>query len=296
MAEAERELVKDILKKIPRPNYAEMPLLYQELDEMTQRIGEVLISSKLFDSNASTVCFDKATKESIIELINRNHDVMIPFFVMICGFSVRELERLYGIHDVYALRERLDSEGLRKFAEAVVDNLRYPLKLETVLYKFYKNWEEHQKRHYRGKRIEKYVIDVAKEIGFNADKLTLEEINGSKRDIDCAIPPDPTNLKVAIQVRTGVLRDLVKRAKEFSTEFDEVLKYYPNIKFGIVYFVPQHEAEKREEIRKKVEHEREGKRPYDFVIVTSDLEELKRELTESLKNFRYREGRTSSSG
>jgi len=44
----------------------------------------------------------------------------------------------------------LDLDLLVYFADLVRSLLAHPLRLETVLYKFYKNWEEHQRRHWRG--------------------------------------------------------------------------------------------------------------------------------------------------
>jgi hypothetical protein len=202
---------------------------------------------------------------------------------MICGFSVRELERLYGIKDVYTLRTNIkDERKLNAFAEAIVDNLRYPLSLEAVLYKFYKNWEEHQKRHYRGREAEEFVIEVLKKYGYDAGKIKVL-CKGKEREIDCAIPPDSQNLRVAIMIRRGVFRDLVKRAKEYSAEFDELMECYPNVKFVVVYFVSPHERERMNEIRSRIESEREGKRPYDLIILTS--EEITEVLLKKLKEW-----------
>jgi len=285
MAENEsKDLIDNIITKIPRPNYVEIPQLYEKIDSMAQKIGEILVSSKLFDPNTLTIHFEKASKKDIIELIRRDPDVMVPFFVMVCGFSVRELERLYDIRDIYRLRSEPDMIRLSKFAEAIMDNLRYPLHLETVLYKFYKNWEEHQKRHYRGRRIEELIINMLRKHGIHAGKIKIT-CHGDQREIDCAIPPDPNRLKVAIQIRTGVRRDLIKRAKEFSSEFDEVLKCYPEAKFVAIYFTSPHEEKRREEIYRKILDERRGKRPYDLVIVTSKLEEIEEQLVEKLKEW-----------
>jgi len=279
-----KDLINNIISKIPRPNYVEIPQLYEELDSMAQRIGEILVSSKLFDSDTLTIHFEKAGKKDIIELIKRDPNVMVPFFVMICGFSVRELERLYDIRDIYHLRSKLDMVKLNKFAEAIMDNLKYPLHLETVLYKFYKNWEEHQKRHYRGRRIEELVINMLRKREIPAGKIKII-CHGDQREIDCAIPPDPDRLRVAIQIRTGVHRDLIKRAKEFSSEFDEILKCYPDVKFVVIYFTSPHEEERREEIYRKILDERRGKKPYDLVIVTSKLEEIEEQLVRKLEEW-----------
>jgi hypothetical protein len=267
------EIVDEILRKIPRPNYSELPELYEELDRMTKEIGRILMESKLFDKASCTVKFDKASVEDIERLISKNPEVMVPFFVTVCGFSERELARLHGIKNVYSLRERLKRSKLRAFAEAVCDQLKHPISLETLLFKFYKNWEEHQKRHRRARYAEELVIDFLRSRGYEAGKIRVN-IGGKEREIDCAIPPDPNNPQVVIQIRRGVLRDLVKRAKEYSTEFDEILQHYKNIKFVVVYFVLPHEQNRIKEIQSKIASEREGKKPYDLVLVISTQEEL----------------------
>ena len=270
MDQALEEVINEILRKIPRPNYSELPALYEDLDRMTRRIGRVLIESGILERDSLMLRFDKAGKDEIIELITRDPDVMIPFFVMICGFSVRELERLYGIRNVYSLRSNVrDRDKLARFAEAVKDNLNHPIHVEAALYKFYKNWEEHQKRHYRAREAEEFVVNTLRRHGYEAGKIKIT-CKGTEREIDCAIPPDPRRVRVAIQIRRGVFRDLVKRAKEYSSEFDELLECYPNIKFVVIYFVSPHEKSRINEIRARIESERKGKKPYDLVILTPD--------------------------
>ncbi|RJS91377.1 hypothetical protein CW705_03960 [Candidatus Bathyarchaeota archaeon] len=235
---------------------------------MTKKIGDIVMQSELFEPQTLLIRFDRADKTKIIRLIRKNSDVMIPFFVMICGFSVRELERLYNIKNVYSLRANVsEQEKLAAFAEAVEDNLKHPIHLETALYKFYKNWEEHQKRHYRGRKSENFVIETLRLHKYPARKIKVQ-CRGKEREIDCAIPPDPQNLRVAIMIRRGVFRDLVKRAKEYSTEFDELVECFPDIKFVVIYFISPHEKNKMDKVRSKIESEREGRRPYDLIILT----------------------------
>jgi vacuolar-type H+-ATPase subunit F/Vma7 len=273
-------IIELILRRIPRPNYGELPNLYEELDNMARRIGIILISSELFDSDKSCINFDRATEDVISNLIERDPGVMVPFFVMICGFSVRELERLYGIKNVYSLMTHLDREKLANFAQAITENLRGCIHIEALLYKFYKNWEEHQKRHYRGSTAEKFVIEFLKKNGYKADKIKVK-CKDKVREIDCAIPPDPQNLQVIVMIRYGVFRDLVKRAKEFSSEFDELSQCFPNAKFVVVYFVSPHESSKLKEVYERIESERVEKRPYDLVILTKeDLSKLLEKLKE----------------
>jgi len=279
----DERIVKEILSKIPRPNYEEIPALYIELDDMTKRIAKVLLSSRIYDRETETVRFEKATPEDIYNLIAEDPDVMIPFFVMICGFSVRELERLSKISDIYALRDkskfRTKKVIARRFAEVVKDNLHHSLYLETVLYKFYKNWEEHQKRHYRAK-IEDKVRKFFRDHGYDCGKIKIH-CKDKDIEVDGAIPPDPKKVKVVFQIRTGVRRDLVKRAKEFSSEFDTILQCYPHIKFVVVYLVSPHERDRLEEIRRIIVGERKEKRPYDAVILTwEELEDLLKKFKE----------------
>jgi hypothetical protein len=274
------EVIESILKKIPRPNYSEFPDLYEELDNMTREIGIILINSSLFERETLSVRFDKANENIVYELIKKNPKVMVPFFVMICGFSVRELERLYGIKDVYSLTERLDARKLKRFVNAIVDNLKDPIHIEALLYKFYKNWEEHQKRHFRGSTVEKFIIEFLKRNGYEAGKIEVK-CRDKKREVDCAIPPNPQNPRVIIMIRYGVFRDLVKRAKEFSSEFDELSQCFPNAKFVVVYLISPHEQDRLEDVRKRIEGERAGKRPYDFVILRKeDLDRLLERMRE----------------
>ena len=209
-----------------------------------------------------------------------NPNIMIPFFVTICGFSERELERLYGIRNVYGLGEHAKRKA-EELANAIKKYLKYPYHLETVIYKFYKNWEEHQKRHFRGRRAEELVGRILLEHGYDAGK-TKVVCRGEEIEIDYAIPRSG-NIQVAIMVRHGVFRDLVKRAKEFSTEFDMLMECFPGIRFIVVYLVSQHEKNRINDIRKRIEAEREGKRPYDLIILTED--ELKELLPRKLEEW-----------
>lgn len=134
----------------------------------------------------SKIRFDKADESIIKELILENPNIMIPFFVTICGFSERELERLYGIRNVYGLGEHAKRKA-EELANAIKKYLKYPYHLETVIYKFYKNWEEHQKRHFRGRRAEELVGRILMEHGYDAGK-TKVVCRGEEIEIDYAIP------------------------------------------------------------------------------------------------------------
>jgi hypothetical protein len=97
---------------------------------------------------------------------------------------------------------------------------------------------------------------------------------GKRREIDCAVPRDKP--VVAINVRVGVREDRAKRIKEFATELKEVrecgVKY-----FVVIYFVPEHEKNKLEEIRAEFLKEA----PFDLVFLTrEELELLVKKLRE----------------
>ena len=151
--------------------------------------------------------------------------------------------------------------------------LAHPLRLETVLYKFY-NWEEHQRRHWRGRKAEKDTCEVIARYCRDVGKRKFQ-CGGKKREIDCAVPRDKP--VVAINVREGVGEDRAKRIKEFAAELKEAkecgIKY-----FVVVYFVPEHEKNKLEEIR--AEFLREA--PFDLAILTREELEL---LAEKLREW-----------
>ena len=39
------EIIDEILKKIPRPSYNELPSLYEDLDQMARKIGSISLTS-----------------------------------------------------------------------------------------------------------------------------------------------------------------------------------------------------------------------------------------------------------
>jgi hypothetical protein len=183
---------------------------------------------------------------------------------MIAGLSHRELKRR-GLGSVYSPRRARNREKLRPLADLVRSLLAHPLRLETVLYKFY-NWEEHQKRHWRGRKVEKDTCEVIARYCRNVGKRKFQ-CGGKKREIDCAVPRDMP--VVAINVRKGVKEYRAKRIKEFATELREAkecgIKY-----FVVVYFVPEHEKNKLEEIRAEFLKEA----PFDLVVLTREEFEL----------------------
>jgi hypothetical protein len=249
-----------------------IPELYRELDEMTRRIAEILTASSLYNAETQEVDFGKATSEDLVELISKDPEVMVPFFVMITGLSHRELKRR-GLRGVYSLRRTRNREKLRLFADLVRSLLAHPLRLETVLYKFYKNWEDHQRRHWRGRKAEKDTCEVIARYCRDVGKRKFQ-CGGKRREIDCAVPRDKP--VVAISIREGESEDRAKRIKEFAAELKEAkeggIKY-----FVVAYFVPKHEKNKLEEIR--TEFLREA--PFDLVILTrEELELLVKKLRE----------------
>ena len=261
------------IEEFPRPNIKELPGLYSELDRLVSA-AEALIRGlppHLFDKETQVIRFGSMSVTDLADLISGDPDVMVMAFTRVCGLSVREFSRLFGLNNVYKLRTSRDwpagdDEGL--FVRSIGGLLPEHMHVETFLYAFYKMWEEHQKRHYRG-RFEEDVRAFFRAHGYTCEKLTTPtEING-------AIPPyDP---RVLLQIRAGVRRDLVKRAKEFSTEFDEGMKAFPKARFVVVFNIAEHELDKREEIRRVIVSQRSG-RPYDGVYFQDELPDALKSL------------------
>jgi len=262
------------IKDFPRPNFEELPSLYDELDRLADRVEKAIRSLKneLFDPHSELISFDKISEDDMIGLIRKDPEALVPAFTRVCGLTVREFERLYGLENVYKLRNRLrwqmPTEDERKFAKAIVEQLgSAKMYLETFVYTFYKMWEEHQKRHARGRKAEEDVRKFFEDHGYECKKLTEPvEVNG-------AIPPasDPKKVRVVIPIRTGVRRDLVKRAKEYSSEFDRFKNEFPNAKVIIVFRIPRYELDIKEEIRETIIEERRDKEPYDGVFFYDEL-------------------------
>ena len=89
----------------------DIPELYGELDEMTRHIAEILTDSSLYNAGAQDVDFGKATSEDLVELIGKDPEAIVPFFVMITRLSHRELKRR-GLGRVYLLRRVRDREAI----------------------------------------------------------------------------------------------------------------------------------------------------------------------------------------
>lgn len=261
--------IENFLTKIPRPNINELIDLYNELDEMTKQIAEILVElpQPFYDPISGILFFERMTEEILIPIIEKNPKALIPFFTTICGLSIREFERLYNVKDVYSLQTKFnrDSQKEKKFVKIIKDLLPPQIYIETVLYKFYKNWEEHQKRHKRGKAFEESVRTFFRKNGYDCRKIT------SPIEVDAAIPSD--NPLIVIPIRIGVTRDLVKRAKEFGSEFNEIRKYFSRAKFVVVFGIPVHESHQREIIREKIkEYGPAG--GYDAIVFGDELETL----------------------
>ena len=151
--------VEDFLDKIPRPNLDEFFELYEHLDEMVIRAARILSQLSSYDHDSGFIDFSEMTERELLEVISEDPYVFVPLFTTICGLSIREFERLYGVRNIYSLRERFLKEGEKenKFVKVIKSLLSSRLHIETILYKFYKNWEEHQKRHERGRSLEEKV-------------------------------------------------------------------------------------------------------------------------------------------
>mgnify|MGYP000111886617 CR=1 FL=1 len=259
--------VEDFLAKIPRPNLDELFELYEHLDEMVTRAAKILSQLSSYDRDSGFIDFSKMTERELLEVISEDPYVFVPLFTTICGLSIREFERLYGVRNIYSLRERFLKEGKKekKFVKVIKSLLSSRLHIETILYKFYKNWEEHQKRHERGRSLEEKVRQFFRDAGYNCEKID------SPVEVDAAIPSD--NPMVVMPIRTGVIRDLDKRAKEFATEFREIKRHFPRAKFVVIFGISKHELSERDLIRRKIE-EHGPPEGYDAIVFHDELESL----------------------
>ena len=95
------------LEDFPRSNFEEMPAFYDELDELAKRVEKVIreLIPELFDKRGEIIFFNKMSEDDIIELIKKDPKAMIPALTKVCGLSVRQFERLYGLKNVYKLRK-----------------------------------------------------------------------------------------------------------------------------------------------------------------------------------------------
>ena len=263
------------LEDYPRPNIEELSELYDVLDDLARRVERAIrnLPRHLFDSEKEIIHFGEMSKRELSELIGVDPQVMVIAFNRALGLSDREFARLFGLENVYKLRESWDSnqEGRDIFVGAIGSLLPNQMHLETFLYTFYKMWEEHQKRHYRA-RFENQVRRFFRSHGYDCEKITKPtEVNG-------AIPS--TNPRVVMQVRTGVRKDLVKRAKEFSSELEASIEAFPHARFLVIFKIPKHELKRREEIRQVIKDKRKGRRPYDAVLFQDELKDSLDKLKE----------------
>ena len=252
------------LGKFPRPNFEEMPDFYDELDDLAGRVEKAIrkLSPKLFDEGKEIIRFSKMVEDDLRALIKADPDALVPAFTKVCGLSVRQFERLYGLKNVYKLRRLEDwsrpTEENDKFVRAVLEQLgALNLALETFIYTFYKAWEVDRKRFVRGKRAEEEVQKFLKKRGYDCGKVTKPV------EVDVAIPPsqdDAIKILVAIPVRTGVRRDLVKRAKEFSEEYDTFTRAFRSARVLVIFRIPKHELHLKGEIREKIAEQRGRKK------------------------------------
>jgi len=271
------------LRNLPRPNFEEMPSFYDELDELAKRVEAAIrnLKPELFNTEEEVIFFNKMTKNDLVELIKKDPEAMVPALTKVCGLSVRQFERLHNLRDVYRLRspklwrvEKLGRNAIT-FVEVILEYLNgAEMHLETFIYTFYKLWEEERKRFVRGRKAEEELREFLRQHGYSCGKITAPV------EIDVAILPskNPSEVRVVMPVRTGVRRDLVKRAKEFSRECDEFRRNFPNAKVVVMFRIPRHELDRKDEIRGVIAEQRAGLMPYDGIFFQDELQELIRKL------------------
>ncbi|KXA89962.1 hypothetical protein AKJ62_01990 [candidate division MSBL1 archaeon SCGC-AAA259D14] len=267
-----------LLEDHPRPNYDELPSVYAQCDNLAERIQDVLtnLPENIYDSESEIIHFEAMDERDLHSLIKEDPDALVPFFTKICGLTVREFKRLHDLNFDYDTFRRwsvkLSTKKKEKFVHSIKGHLPSQISIEAGLYTFYKMWEEHQKRHRRGAKYEQEVREFFKSHEYDCEKIT------DPIEIDAAIPSDEP--QVAMPVRTGVLRNFDKRAKEFSAENREITDKFSKAKFVVVFKIPEHELENREEVRRKLEEEHEPPGGFDEILFQDELDDFLSKLEE----------------
>lgn len=255
------------LEDYPRPNKQELPGLYAELDKLLLRVEKTIKKLPKRFLDKEIIRFGKIGEFELKKLISEDPEMMVKALTRVCGLTVRECSRLFGLKEVYRLCSSKNwipgGKDENLFIKIVMDLLPEEMCLETFLYTFYKMWEGDQRRHYRAK-FEKEIRKFFRARGYNCEKIT------KPIEADAAIPPDDP--RVLIQTRVGVIRDLEKRAKEFNSEFTHTTREFPDARFVVIYNIPPHELGRRDEFRQKILGRRIGRRSYDAVFFQDELE------------------------
>jgi len=257
----------------PRTTETEFPELYEELDDLLERIEGVLRSNfEVQEFEASErVLFAAAGVEDYLDAMWADSEAMVPFFQKVTGLPDREFDRQHGVRNIGSKlsgrkTDFRDEEDARVFAQVVSDLLPEDLAMETLLYTFVTMWENDQRRHYRA-RYESEVLEFVRERGYPAKKGS--ELPGEP-DL---VVPDTEPYRVTGEIRVIQRKDKKKRFKEFGTEARAAKENFPGARFVVVANVGSYiTTVDREELREEIHEEASG--PIDLVAFQDELEIL----------------------
>jgi hypothetical protein len=257
----------------PRASEAELPELYETLDDQLDRAENVLRAEfRVRDAGEhDVVVFGAATAEQYLGALWADPEVMVPFFQKVSGLPDREFQRQYGVRNVGSrLRNRKtdfrEEPEATTFAEALEEILPDELAVETLLYTFVTMWESDQRRHYRA-RYEETVLEYVRDRGFSAFKG-----NSLTGEPDLVVPDSPP-YEVIGEIRVIQQKDKKKRFKEFGSEARVADREFPDAKFVVVANVGHYVTTvDREELRAEIHDEAAG--PIDAVVFQDELEDL----------------------
>jgi len=238
----------------PRPSDEELPDMYEDIDEMTQKAEELFREHfTITEQNGNErVQFGSADVDTFLEFLDADHGVSVAVAQKVTGLPNREFERQYGIGDIgQRLRNRKTTfrgvDDAERFAEVLNDIMPDSLSLEALLYAFYKSWEGDQRRFYRMR----YEDDIRQFL--NENSYPTFKGNSLPGEPDLVIP-DTEPYQIIGEVRVIQKTDKEKRFKEFRSEANEAKNNFDNIKFVAVANLGKQylEARDREDVRAEI--------------------------------------------
>jgi hypothetical protein len=264
----------------PRPSGDELPELYEETREMTERADGILRDYFQVDGSGSMdrIVFDDAGQDDFLRALNADHEVMVPLFQKVAGLPDREFERQYGVGGIgQRLKGRKSSfkgyEPAERFAEVLSNIMPDSLSLESIFYTFFKMRESDQRRFYR-MRYEEDIREFLVESGYPNFKG-----NSLPEEPDFVIP-ESEPYEVIGEVRVIQRKDREKRFKEFRSEAAAAATNFPDARFVAIAnmgaYIEHHDD--RESLRDGIT--KDGSSEIDAVFFHDERDELLDQLSE----------------
>ena len=264
----------------PRPSGDELPELYEETREMTERADGILRDYFQVDGSGSMdrIVFDDAGQDDFLRALNADHEVMVPLFQKVAGLPDREFERQYGVSGIgQRLKGRKTTfegyEPAERFAEVLSNVMPDSLSLESIFYTFFKMRESDQRRFYR-MRYEEDIREFLVESGYPNFKG-----NSLPEEPDFVIP-ESEPYEVIGEVRVIQRKDREKRFKEFRSEAAAAATNFSDARFVAIAnmgaYIEHHDD--RESLRDGIT--KDGSSEIDAVFFHDERDELLDQLSE----------------